>query len=88
MAIYQIEWKRGAIKELKKIPPYEISKIIAQVTQLAKDPSPPQSKKLVGITQTFRLRVGHYRVIYQKLDDVLIIEVLRVAHRKDVYKHS
>jgi mRNA interferase RelE/StbE len=86
MASYKIEWKRTAEKELERIDKQYISKIVKAVEKLAIDSHPSNSKKLVGYKNIYRLRVGDYRVIYNIVEDKVIIEVIRVAHRKDVYK--
>ncbi len=86
MASYRIEWKSSAQKELRKLPSDIISKIVAEVESLGETPFPPGYRKLVGSEQTWRIRIGNYRVIYNVLPSILIIEVVRVAHRKDVYR--
>ncbi len=86
MTSYQIEWKNSARKELKKLPPDIIRKIIYAVESLAENPQPPNCRKLVGSEQTWRIRVGDYRIIYNIFSSILIIEIVRVAHRKDAYR--
>lgn len=86
MAFYQIEWKNSARKELRKLPPETIQTIIEVVESLAANPHPPICRKLVGSDKTWRVRVGNYRVIYNIFSSSLIIEIVRVAHRKDVYR--
>ncbi|HEX9004068.1 MAG TPA: type II toxin-antitoxin system RelE/ParE family toxin [Blastocatellia bacterium] len=85
MASYEIEWKRSAVKELKELPKEMIVRILQAVEALADDPLPPGVKKLVGSKYTYRLREGDYRVVYNLLSKTLVIEVIRVGHRKDVY---
>lgn len=87
MATYKLIWKRSAQKELKKIDKKEIPNIIAAAKSLVSDPFPTNSKKLLGTNQTFRLRVKNYRVIYSVFEDKLIIDLIRVGHRKDIYKN-
>jgi len=86
MDTYQIEWKPSALRELKKIDRKEVGRIIKAVETLSVDPFPAGIKKLIGSERTFRLRVGDYRVIYEVCASHLIIEVVRVRHRKDVYR--
>jgi mRNA interferase RelE/StbE len=86
MTSYTIEWKTSARKELRKLPPQIIKRIVTAVTELAADPRPMGSRKLVGSQHTYRIRIGDYRVIYTVVDDKLIVEIVRVAHRKDVYR--
>ena len=86
MGCYKVEWKNSAKKELKRLPRQVITKVISAVEKLPNNHHPAGSKKLVGTEHTYRLRVGDYRIVYSIQNDLLIIEVVRVAHRKDVYK--
>lgn len=86
MALYRIEWKQSARKELRKLAKTAIPKVIEAVTVLAEDPHPIGSKKLRGSERMYRIRVGDYRVVYSIFSDELIIEVVRVSHRKDIYR--
>lgn len=86
MASYEIAWRKSTKKDLRKIRPDEVSGIIKAVEALAENPLPDGCTKLVGSQHIYRIRVGDYRVIYEVIGRVLIIEVIRVAHRKDVYR--
>jgi mRNA interferase RelE/StbE len=86
MASYQIEWKNSAYKELQKLPRQMIPKIVTEVGNLSNNPYPQGVKKLVGSEHSYRIRIGDYRVIYEIIENKLIIEIIRVRHRKDVYK--
>ena len=86
MACYRIEWKNSAKKELKRLPKHVIAQVISEVEKLYNNQHPTGSKKLVGTEHTYRLRTGDYRIVYSVQNERLIIEVIRVAHRKDVYK--
>ncbi len=86
MASYKMEWKNSAYKELQKLPRPMIVKVVAAVSDLANDPFPHGVKKLVGSEFTYRIRIGDYRVVYEVLENRLIIEIVRVRHRKDVYR--
>ena len=85
MAAYRIEWKRSAAKELKFLPADVIMRIVAAVEQLAAHPFPPGVKKLAGAENTYRIREGSYRVVFAVISSSLVIEIIRVGHRKDVY---
>jgi mRNA interferase RelE/StbE len=85
MGSYRIEWKRSAAKELKSLPTDIVLRIVTAVEQLAAQPFPPGVKKLVGSENTYRIREGSYRVIFTVIASSLVIEVIRVGHRKDVY---
>lgn len=86
MDTYKIEWKRSATKDLRKLPRQMISKIVAAVDNLSSNPYPPGVRKLVTTENSYRIRIGDYRVLYNIVENRLIIEVIRVGHRKDVYR--
>jgi mRNA interferase RelE/StbE len=86
MDTYKIEWKRSATKELEKLPRPMISKIVSAVDNLSSNPFPQGVRKLVGTEDTYRIRIGDYRVLYNIIQNRLIIEIVRVRHRKDAYK--
>ncbi|WP_457747859.1 type II toxin-antitoxin system RelE family toxin [Sulfurimonas sp.] len=84
--MYKIVFDNKVIKDLKKIDKVWQKKIIEKIeTTLIKEPY--CGKKLVGnLSDYFRLRVGNYRVIYEILDDIVTVEVIKIKHRKDIYK--
>jgi mRNA interferase RelE/StbE len=86
MASYKVEWKHSAIKELEKLPRQMLARIVEAVNDLARDPYPGGTRKLSGSERTYRIRVGDYRVLYSIYNDKFIVEIIRVKHRKDVYK--
>lgn len=86
MDIYKIEWKKSAIKELKKINKKEIPKILNQIEKLAENPFPANYKKFLGTEHVYRIRIGNYRVLYSLYENELIIEVIKVVDRKNIYK--
>lgn len=86
MGAYQIRWKRSAAKELKKLPQATLLRILQSVESLATDPRPPGCRKLTGAEHTYRIRVGDYRVLYTIEDDAVLVEIIRVGHRRDVYR--
>lgn len=86
MVSYRIEWKESARKEIKKIGRKTISKIIRNIEALAENPCPIGSRKLHGTEHTYRLRIGVYRIIYSVYSDILTIEIIKIGHRKDVYR--
>jgi mRNA interferase RelE/StbE len=85
MASYNLEWKRSAAKELKSLPRETVARVLKAVQALTQDPFPPGVKKLVGADHTYRIRVGDYRIIYDVIAATLIVHILRVGHRRDVY---
>ncbi len=85
MAKYKIEVKKSAEKELRKIPKKELIKIIDQIGSLADNPHPPGSKKLTN-QEKYRIRIGNYRVLYNVEDEILTIFIIKVGHRKEIYR--
>lgn len=86
MESYTITWRKSTKKDLRKIPEGDVLEILAAVEPLAGNPFPIGSMKLSGTQDVYRIRVGKYRVIYDVMGKELVIEVIRVAHRKDVYR--
>ena len=86
MGYYKIEWKHSAKKEIKRLPKQVIGKILSAVEQLPNNLHPVGSKKIIGTEHTYRLRIADYRVVYSIENEYLIIEIIRVGHRKDVYR--
>ncbi|MDR0847870.1 MAG: type II toxin-antitoxin system RelE/ParE family toxin [Propionibacteriaceae bacterium] len=82
---YTVEYKRSAEKTLAKLPKATAKKIRAAADALAEEPRPAGVKKLVG-ADDWRIRVGDYRVIYTIQDRKLIVEVVKIGHRSDIYR--
>jgi mRNA interferase RelE/StbE len=85
MASYKVEWKRSAVKELRDLPRDTVDRILMAVEQLSTNPYPIGVRKLVGSEHTYRIREGRYRVLYTVTASSLLIQIIRVGHRKDVY---
>lgn len=86
MASYKIEWKKSASKELKQLDRLVIQKVVKAVEKLATNPTPRGSRKIRGSEHTYRIRLGEYRIIYSIKSNVLVIEVISVGHRKEIYR--
>jgi mRNA interferase RelE/StbE len=86
MASYRIEWKPSALKELRKLPADALRRITVAVEALKENPFPHGSQKLTGGRSSYRIREGDYRVIYTAAAELLVIEIIKVGHRKEVYK--
>lgn len=82
---YAVEILRSAQRGLAKIDQEARLRIVAAIRDLANDPRPPGSKKLAG-RPAWRIRVGSYRVIYEIYDERLLVVVVAIGHRKDVYR--
>ncbi len=85
MTSYSIRYSEDALKELKQISKPQVIKIISKIELLSENPFPPGIKKLKGKLDLWRIRVGDYRVIYAIEKNILLIEIIRIRHRKDVY---
>jgi mRNA interferase RelE/StbE len=86
VANYRIEISSSAEKSLKKIPKKDINKIIESIQILAINPYPDGCRKLAGEENAFRIRQGHYRIIYEVEGKKLLILILKIGHRKDIYR--
>lgn len=86
MAGYTVEFTTGAAKEIRKLDAGVRRRILSSVAALAEDPRPAGCKKLVGEQNAWRVRIADYRVLYEIHDEVLTVTVVRVAHRREVYK--
>ena len=87
MGKYRVELKKSVQKDFASIPKKDLQRIILVIEALAADPRPPQSKKLSGLEQ-YRLRQGNYRILYSIKDDLLIVFVVAVGHRKEIYRQE
>jgi mRNA interferase RelE/StbE len=84
---YSIEIARPAQQQLKKLDPSTRRRVSRRIDQLANDPRPSGVAKLTDVSPSvYRVREGHYRVLYTIDDDTLVILVVRVAHRSDAYR--
>lgn len=85
MAKYEIVLRKSVRKDLDRVPKRDVQRILADIADLANDPRPPQSRKLSG-SEKYRLRCGVYRVLYEIQDAVLIVCIVKVGHRREVYR--
>lgn len=85
MAGYKIYFKRSVEKDFNGIPKKDLKRILNRIELLAEDPRPPGCEKMTG-QQRYRLRQGRYRILYSIQEDELTIWVVKVGHRKDIYR--
>jgi mRNA interferase RelE/StbE len=85
VASYRLLIKPSAEKEIEALPKQDRGRIVAKITSLSRDPRPPGCEKLSGRDQ-YRLRQGHYRILYEIQDMDLVVVVVKVRHRRDVYQ--
>ncbi|MGI8505138.1 MAG: type II toxin-antitoxin system RelE family toxin [Hassallia sp.] len=83
---YTVEFSKGARKQFIKLPLDVQKRIQTKINDLAIEPRPNAVKKLQGDDNSYRIRVGEYRVVYEIEDDVLIVTIIKVKHRSQVYK--
>jgi len=85
VASYSLEIKRSAAKELAQLPPKDRGRVVARIQSLADDPRPVGAEKLSG-QERYRIRQGDYRILYEIEDQVLRVVVVKLGHRRDVYR--
>jgi len=83
---FRIEWKKSTRKDLRKLPASTGQRIVEAVEDLAENPFPHGVEKLSGSQHAYRIRLGDYRVVYEVVIELKLIEIQRVRHRKDVYR--
>jgi len=85
MAKYKITIKKSAAKELADIPKKDLPKIVKRIQTLAQNPRPHGSQKL-SRKEEYRVRQGNYRIVYSVDDKVLAVDVVKIGHRREVYR--
>ena len=85
MAEYKIFFKKSVEKDLDAIPKKDLKRIIKRIGELAEDPRPHGCEKLTG-QDRYRLRQGRYRIVYSTQDNELTVWVVKVVHRKHIYR--
>ena len=86
MKRYEVVFSKRAEKDIERLPARVVEKIIPVIVSLEGNPRPFGCKKLKGYTDLWRIRIGNYRIIYSIEDKIKIVEIIRVGHRKDIYK--
>ncbi len=85
MAQYKVFFKKSVEKDFKSIPKKELLKILSKIESLQENPRPVGSEKPTG-QESYRLRQGRYRIAYSIQDNELTVWVVKVGHRKEIYK--
>jgi mRNA interferase RelE/StbE len=85
MAAYKIYFRESVEKDLSSIPKKDLKRILKRIQMLADDPRPSGCEKLTG-QERYRVRQGKYRIVYSIQDYELTIWVVKVGHRKDIYR--
>ncbi len=86
MRQYRIELTKAAERDLRALPTNVLKRVDARILSLAEEPRPDGVKKLAGSDDLYRVRVGDYRIIYQIRDATVLVVIIRVGHRGDVYR--
>jgi mRNA interferase RelE/StbE len=85
MAEYKVYFKESVEKDFSVIPKSDLKKILSRIEMLAENPRPSGCEKLTG-QDRYRVRQGRYRIVYSVQDVVLTVWIVKVSHRKDVYR--
>ena len=83
---YSVEFRPAVLKSLKRLPKKDLRRIKKRIDDLAENLPDPATTKMKGDNSFHKIRSGNYRIIYEIHDDRLVILVVKVGHRKDVYK--
>jgi len=85
MANYKIVFKQSVAKDLRRIPNNDVKRILERIETLIQEPRPAGAEKLTG-DEIYRVRQGNYRILYTIEDDVVTVTIVKVGHRRDVYR--
>jgi len=87
MARYELRFKASVAKDLRGVPREDVRRILARIDALRDDPRPPGSEKL-SAQELYRLRQGNYRILYTVTEVEVVVAIVRVGHRRAVYRES
>ena len=87
MGRYRLLFRKSIVKDVRGVPKKDVARILRRFNALTDEPRGPGSEKLSG-QERYRVCQGAYRIIYEISDDVLEVLVVRVGHRRDVYRGS
>jgi len=87
MGNFEVIFKRSVAKDLRQIPKKDVAKILKRIEALRAEPRPPGVEKLSG-QEKYRIRQGVYRILYEIRNNELIVVVVKIGHRRDVYRIS
>jgi mRNA interferase RelE/StbE len=85
MARYELRIKPSVAKDLRDIPQTEVKRILARIETLRDDPRPPGAEKL-SAQERYRLRQGNYRILYTIAETEVVVEIVKIGHRRHVYR--
>ena len=83
---YRLELRPAALRDLKSLPREVLERVSAKIDSPPENPRPPGVERLSGSEDSYRVRVGDYRILYRIVDEVLLVLVVGVRHRKEAYR--
>ena len=83
---YEVRLARRVVRSLADLQRRDLQRIRAAIDLLAENPRPPNCVALQGETGVYRVRLGDYRIVYEVFDRVLVVQVARIGHRREVYR--
>jgi len=84
--VYKVFLEKRAEREIKKLPAEIFYRIILKLKTLSENPKPPGCRKITGAESDWRIRIGDYRIIYEIDEQEKAVKVMRIRHRRDVYR--
>jgi len=85
VASYSLQFRKSVAKDLRRIPKPDLARILERIDALTEEPRPPGCEKLSG-QERYRIRRGRYRILYEIMDESLVVTVVKVAHRRHAYR--
>lgn len=85
MGKYKLFFKASVTKDFRQISKHDVAVIVQRIEALADDPRPKGCEKLSG-QERYRVRQGNYRIVYEIIDEQLVVTVVKIGHRREVYK--
>jgi mRNA interferase RelE/StbE len=84
--VYEVYLERSAEKDLRRLAAEDFHRVISRIKDLKKNPRPPRCHKIAGSKRDWRIRVGNYRILYEIDVKTKVVKVMRVKHRREVYR--
>lgn len=85
MARYELRFKASVAKDLRGVPNADLQRILERIESLRDDPRPAGSEKL-SAQERYRIRQGNYRILYEICDLHVVVEIVKIGHRREVYR--
>ena len=87
MGRYKLIFRKSVARDLRPIPKRDIQRILSTIDSLSEEPGPPGCERLSG-QERFRVRQGNYRIIYEIMDDEVVVVVVKIGHRSNIYRRN